>query len=72
MRRRKKLIFWRIDKRLKQKDLATILGITLAHYSNIERGVTNPSYDLLVRFRELYSNVDVIDLFEKENKTWQP
>lgn len=68
MQRRKKLIFWRIEKRMKQKDIANELGITLAHYSNLERGISNPSYELLVKFRDTYKVKDVMDLFEKEEE----
>ncbi len=67
MQRRKKLIFWRIEQRLKQKQIAEQLGVTLAHYSNMERGESNPSYELLVKFKEVFRVKDVIDLFEKEN-----
>lgn len=70
LHRRKKLVFWRIEQRLKQRELCEKLGITVPHYSNIERGLSDPSYDLLMRFRELY-NGDVLDLFEKENSKWQ-
>lgn len=71
LHRRKKLVFWRIEQRLKQKDLCEGLGITTAHYSNLERGISDPSYDLLMRFKELYKVDDVLDLFEKEKQTWQ-
>ena len=71
MQRRKKLVFWRIEQRLKQKDLCEQLGITTAHYSNLERGLSDPSYDLLMRFRETYQVDDVLDLFEKEKVRWQ-
>ena len=71
MHRRKKLIFWRIEQRLKQKDICERLGITLAHYSNLERGLSNPSYELLIRFRDEFKVKDVLELFEKEHMTWQ-
>lgn len=47
------------------------LEITPAHYSNLERGISDPSYELLVKFRELFKIDDVITLFEKENSKWQ-
>lgn len=71
LHRRKKLVFWRIGRQLKQKDLCEQLDITTAHYSNLERGISDPSYDLLMRFRETYKVDDVLDLFEKENEEWQ-
>ena len=68
--RRKKLVFWRIDQRLRQKDICRKLDITAAHYSNLERGISDPSYEVLMKFRELYDG-DILDLFEKENEEWQ-
>ena len=49
------------------------LDITTAHYSNLERGISDPSYDLLVRFKKTFNVSDVLDLFEKEeeNSKWQ-
>ena len=69
--RRKKLVFWRIEHRLRQRDMCEMLGITTAHYSNIERGLSNPSYELLVKFRKIFNVIDVIDLFEKEKEEFQ-
>lgn len=67
MQRRKKLIFWRIEKRLKQKDIAEKLGISNGHYSSIEKGIANPSYEMLVKFQDTFHVTNVIDLFEKEH-----
>ena len=69
--RRKNLVFWRIERRLRQKDLCEALGVTSAHYSNLERGISDPSYDLLMRFKQVYKVDDVLELFEKENSKWQ-
>ena len=71
MRRRKNLIFWRIEQRLKQKDISKKLDITTAHYSNLELGKSDPSYELLLRFRDAYKVKDVLELFEKEEREWQ-
>lgn len=68
MQRRKKLVFWRIEQRLRQKDMCEKLDITTAHYSNLERGISDPSYDLLVRFKKMFNVPDVLDLFEKEEE----
>ena len=70
LHRRKKLIFWRIDQRLRQKDICSKLEVTPAHYSNIERGVSDPSYELLTKFREVFKVNDVLELFEKESSKW--
>lgn len=66
MQRRKKLVFWRIEQRLRQKDMCEKLDITTAHYSNLERGVSDPSYDLLLKFREAFKVPAVLELFDKE------
>ena len=58
-------MFWRIEQRLRQKDICEKLDITPAHYSNIERGVSDPSYELLMKFRYTYNVIDVIELFKK-------
>ena len=71
MHRRKKLIFWRIEKRLRQKDVCEALGISVAHYSNLERGLSDPSYDLLLKFKDIYRINDILELFEKEHTPWQ-
>ena len=71
MHRRKKLVFWRIENRFKQKDICEKLDITTAHYSNLERGISDPSYELLLRFRELFEVEDVLGLFDKEDSKWQ-
>lgn len=71
MHRRKNLIFWRIEQRLRQKDMCERLGVTSSHYSNLERGISDPSYDLLVRFQETFKVDNVLELFEKENSKWQ-
>ena len=68
MQRRKKLIFWRIEKRLRQKDIAEKLGVTNGHYSSIEKGIVNPSYEMLSRFQEVFKVPDIISLFEKEGQ----
>lgn len=57
--------------RLKQKDVYEKLGVTPAHYSNIERGISDPSYELLLRFRDTFKVDNVLGLFEKEHTTWQ-
>ena len=71
MHRRKKLVFWRIENHFKQKDICEKLNITTAHYSNLERGISDPSYELLLRFREMFEVEDVLGLFDKEDSKWQ-
>lgn len=69
--RRKELVFWRIENRMRQREICELLGITPAHYSNLERGLSDPSFDLLIKFRDTFKINNVLELFEKENSKWR-
>ena len=71
MQRRKKLVIWRYDKKLKQREVSKALNISVGHYSNIERGKTDPSFEVLMRFRKVYPEKDILGLFEKEKSVWR-
>lgn len=64
LRKRKNLIFWRIENGLKQVDVYKKLGISSGYYSNLEKGRVNPSFPLLVKFNEIFEVDDIIDLFK--------
>lgn len=64
IRRRTKLIFWRIENGWKQVDIIKRLGITSGYYSNIEKARVDPSFKLLVKFKDIFEVDDVMDLFE--------
>lgn len=64
MRKRKNLIFWRIENGLKQVDIIKKLGISSGYYSNLERGRVDPSFSLLVKFKETFEVGDIIELFK--------
>lgn len=64
MQKRKKLIFWRIEKGLKQVDVARKLGISNGYYSNLESGRATPSYSLLMRFKDMFEINNIMDLFK--------
>ena len=64
IRRRTKLIFWRIENGWKQVDIIKRLGITSGYYSNIEKARVDPSFKLLMKFKDVFGIDDVIDLFE--------
>lgn len=55
-------------KKRSQKYFADLLGITRQHYSNIENGLSNPSYDLMIRFDEVFKDQyeDIWELFKKD------
>ena len=46
--------------------MCELLNITSSHYSNIERGIADPSYELLTKFQKTFKVKDVLELFEKE------
>lgn len=62
------MIFWRIRNNLKQNEIAERLGITNAHYCNIEKAKSDPSHELLLKFKEEFKIADgeVFELFKKE------
>ena len=64
--RRKKLKMWRVSQDLTQSDVAKELNIAPSHYALIEQGVNNPSYDLLIRFENVFKTENTLRLFEKE------
>ena len=41
------------------------LGITRQHYSNIENGLSDPSFGLMKRFSEIFEYDDIWELFKK-------
>ena len=64
MQKRKTLIFWRIENNLKQKDIIKKLGVSSGYYSNLEKGRVDPSFKLLVKFKEIFEIDDIIELFK--------
>ena len=64
MQKRKKLIFWRIEKGLKQVDVARKLGISNSYYSNLENGRATPSYSLLMKFKDTFEINYIMELFK--------
>ncbi len=52
----------RKDRRVQQKDLAPILGVEVQALGNYERGLNEPSFDVVVKLAEYY-NVSLDYLF---------
>lgn len=48
---------------LTQQEMAKYLGSTLSHYSKIELGIRNPSYNFLVKFKEKFPDIKVDEIF---------
>lgn len=59
---RKNLKKFRIDLNLKAKEVAEKTKISGSHYSNIENGSKDPSYDYMVLFAETF-NIDEKDVW---------
>lgn len=49
---------------LKQEEMAQKLGISYSHYVKLENGFVNPSFKLLKRIKEGFSEVDMNDFFK--------
>lgn len=56
----------RIDKKLTQKEMATAIGITQTHLSNLENGRAHLSLELLVKMEEIF-DCKLADFFCPEN-----
>lgn len=64
----KELKKFRIDNNLKTKEMAKMLEMTVANYSNMENGRSNPTIGTILKFAEKFPEVDdVLKLFKKED-----
>lgn len=48
---------------LTQEEFAEKIGITLSHYSKIEIGIRNPSYNFLTKFKRTFPNESIDNIF---------
>lgn len=53
----------RKKEKLKQKEMAELLGISYSHYTKLETGYVKPSFNLLKRIKEIFDWVDMNDFF---------
>ena len=60
------LMNFRRKKRLSQEKMASLLGISRPHYSDIENGKTSPSIDFAYKVKEVFNIDDVMELLKKE------
>ncbi|EAC8001196.1 helix-turn-helix transcriptional regulator [Listeria monocytogenes] len=49
---------------LKQTQMAAQLNVSYSHYVKLENGYVKPSFELLKRIKEEFSEVDMNDFFE--------
>lgn len=66
MCKRKNLKVFRIEHDLTQEELATKLGVSVAHYGSVERGTYDPSYKMMSTFFKIYPN-ESFKIFDKED-----
>lgn len=64
-----KLSDFRKEQKLTQVEMARHLDVSFSHYSKIEAGIRNPSYNFLVSFKEKFPDAQVDNIFFKENRT---
>lgn len=60
------LMKFRKGKKLSQKEMATKLGISRPHYSDIENGKKTPSIELAYKIQAAFEVDDVLELLKKE------
>ena len=65
MCKRKNLKIFRVKHDLTQEELANQLGISVAHYGSVERGIYDPSYKMMETFFRLYPQEN-FKIFDKE------
>ena len=63
--RRKNLIKLRVELNLKAQEMAKKLGISRVHYSNIENGKVDPTYEFIEKAEKILGVKDVWELFKK-------
>lgn len=63
------LVNFRNSSKLTQKEMAQKLGVTLSFYSKVELGIRNPSFNFLVKFKSIFPDSCVDDIFLNVNYT---
>ena len=56
--KRKKILYFRVEKNLTQEMMAEMLGVTSQYISFIERGRSNGSYKFWNKFKEVFKIPD--------------
>lgn len=60
------LMNFRKKKKLSQKVMASKLGVSRPHYSDIENGKVSPSIDFAFKLQETFDIDDVMELLKKD------
>jgi len=54
---------------LTQVEMAEVLEVSFSHYSKIEAGIRNPSYNFIVRLKVKFPDIKVDDIFFSMDRT---
>lgn len=58
-----KLVRFRVKQKLTQKQMSEKIGTTLTFYCKVEIGVRNPSYNFIVKFKNIFPDANVDEIF---------
>jgi len=64
--KRNKLIEFRNSNDFTQKEIARMLGISETYYLKIEHGDRNASYNFIKKFKKVFPDEDIDELFFKK------
>lgn len=57
------LVDFRVKNKLTQKQMSEKLAITLTFYSKIETGIRNPSFNFMRKFKKVFPEADINQIF---------
>ena len=60
---------FRRQQKLTQVEMSKTLDVSFSHYSKIEAGIRNPSYNFLVCLKQKFPELNVDDIFFSQNRT---
>lgn len=60
------LMNFRKKQKLSQEKMATLLGVSRPHYSDIENGKATPSIDFAYKIQKVFDVDDVLELLKVE------
>lgn len=63
-----KLINFRKEKCKSQLEMAKLLGVSLSLYEKVERGIRNPSYKFICKFKNVFYDTSVDSIFFEEKR----
>lgn len=64
-----KLINFRKENCKSQLEMAKLLGVSLSLYEKVERGIRNPSYKFICKFKNVFHDTSVDSIFFETKST---